>query len=70
MNTTKQNFSKTRIVPIMDDDDTVFDNEKTVPLYDGKAKKQKKNKHKKRRDRRVYPIVITEDMLPAPQWDD
>ena len=42
MNTTKQNFSKTRIVPIMDDDDTVFDNEKTVPLYDGKAKKQKK----------------------------
>tara|TARA_Y100000816_G_C26080094_1_gene569158 strand:- start:783 stop:947 length:165 start_codon:yes stop_codon:yes gene_type:complete len=54
----------------MDDDDTVFDNEKTVPLYDGKAKKQKKNKHKKRRDRRVYPIVITEDMLPAPQWDD
>ena len=42
MNATKQNFSKTRVVPIMDDDDTIDVVKKTVALYDGKAKKQKK----------------------------
>ena len=69
MNATKQKFTKTRVVPIMDDDDTIDVVKNTIALYDGKAKKQKKNK--KRISRRVYPIVITNDMLPPPaNWDE
>lgn len=69
MNATKATFTKGRVAPMDDLDDTVCLLDITVELYDGKKKEQKKAK-KLPTSSRVYPIVIDNSMLPAPQWGE